>query len=52
MSPFGTFRTWRDVRHESVLRLKADIGQPRWTRLARGGTVVVLDVIDAAEKHA
>jgi hypothetical protein len=23
----GTFRTWRDVRLESVMRLKADIGK-------------------------
>src|SRR5450759_1814933 len=27
ISAFGTFRTWRDVRFESVMRLKADIGQ-------------------------
>src|SRR5258708_24275317 len=26
MSLFGTFRTWRDVRLESVMRTKADIG--------------------------
>jgi hypothetical protein len=24
-SPVGTFRTWRDVRVESVMRTKADI---------------------------
>jgi hypothetical protein len=23
----GTFRTWRDVGHESVMRSKADIGE-------------------------
>jgi hypothetical protein len=27
MSPFGTFRTWRDVRLESVMRSKPDIGE-------------------------
>jgi hypothetical protein len=27
MSPFGPFRTWRDVCYESVMRGKADIGQ-------------------------
>ena len=31
---------------------EADIGQTRWARLARASTVAVLDVIDAAEKHA
>jgi hypothetical protein len=25
MSPVGTFRTWRDVRLESVMRTKADV---------------------------
>jgi hypothetical protein len=28
MSGSGTFRTWRDVRLESVMRFKADIGRP------------------------
>ena len=26
MSPAGTSRTWRNVRHESVVRIKADMG--------------------------
>ena len=26
-SVVGTFRTWRDVRLESVMRFKADIGE-------------------------
>jgi hypothetical protein len=26
MSPVGTFRTWRDVRYESVMRSIADFG--------------------------
>jgi len=29
MSAIGTFRTWRDVRLESVERSKADIGFPQ-----------------------
>jgi hypothetical protein len=28
-SPFGAFRTWRDVRLESVIRTKADIDHAR-----------------------
>jgi hypothetical protein len=27
MSAFGTFRTWRDVRLESAMRYKANIGE-------------------------
>ena len=27
-SGYGTFRTWLDVRVESVMRLEADIGWP------------------------
>src|SRR5882757_4450550 len=27
MSPSGTFRTWRDVRPESAMRCKADMGE-------------------------
>ncbi len=27
MSALGIFRTWRDVRVESVMRFKADIGE-------------------------
>jgi hypothetical protein len=30
MSPLGTFPTWGDVRLESVLRTKADIGASRF----------------------
>jgi hypothetical protein len=29
-SAFGTFRTWRDVRLESVMRTKADVRQRLW----------------------
>jgi hypothetical protein len=26
-SAYGTFRTWSDVRHESVIRTKAEVRQ-------------------------
>jgi hypothetical protein len=35
MSPVGTFRTWRDVRVESVMRSKADVGLPGHTKKPR-----------------
>jgi len=30
LSASGTFRTWRDVRLESVMRAKADLAAPAW----------------------
>ena len=43
MSLIGTFRTWRDVRRESVMRFKADIrrrpsGRPRPSEIACNGS--------------
>ncbi len=31
MSSVGTFRTWMDVRLESVMRFKADIGESKYS---------------------
>jgi hypothetical protein len=43
-SVLGTFQTWRDVRLESVVRTKADIGK----RLSNRGEIMVGGPLSAA----
>jgi len=41
-SGYGTFRTWRDVRLESVMRSRADIGERAATASVSGPLTAII----------
>jgi hypothetical protein len=48
----GTFRTWRDVRVESVMRSKADIGRAARGPVARSNLAGAMSLVQRAAARA